>query len=398
MRTLSQRASSGLFWAAIAVVVAVLGMGAIGIVGVHSSGSAARAITRDQLATSTLTTQVARQIDAAHADGLAVLLQPDAQLRGYLAQQLYTRDLPAAESGVGTLIAMHAGDDKAELADVNRFVASWSVLRDDLITARAAATTRTQPALVTPFEMAAKPLNANLDTLFARESQAARAAQGSATNNAEVYTYLLVGLLIAVVIGGLIVAYLAWTRVRDAMKPAQEQIEFADTLRRMFAQASRSLEPLALMRVELDHVDELNDRFGQPVGDHALAMVGTAIRSALRDSDFAGRTGGDEFVVLLPGTAVEGAASAADKIRAAIAHIELPNGPDRLTASLGLAVYPDHAVSAQRLELLADAALDAARGSGGDQTVITTEPTLHDDALDVVKSSRTVKPSLEVPK
>ena len=70
----------------------------------------------------------------------------------------------------------------------------------------------------------------------------------------------------------------------------------------MLAQASRTLTPLSLLLLDLDHFKDVNDRFGHPVGDQVLANVGAAMQSALRDSDFAGRNGGEEFAVLLPDT------------------------------------------------------------------------------------------------
>jgi diguanylate cyclase (GGDEF)-like protein len=66
------------------------------------------------------------------------------------------------------------------------------------------------------------------------------------------------------------------------------------------------------------------DRFGHQVGDQALASVGAALRSALRDSDFAGRNGGEEFAVMLPNTDVAGALATAERIRGAIADISMP--------------------------------------------------------------------------
>lgn len=62
-----------------------------------------------------------------------------------------------------------------------------------------------------------------------------------------------------------------------------------DTLKRMLAQSSRTLSPMALLLLDLDHFKDINDRFGHPVGDQALASVGAALTSVLRESDFAGR-------------------------------------------------------------------------------------------------------------
>ena len=150
----------------------------------------------------------------------------------------------------------------------------------------------------------------------------------------------------------------------DALTALPNKRSVNDTLMRMLAQASRTLTPLSLLMLDLDHFKDINDRFGHPVGDQALAGVGAALRSALRASDFAGRNGGEEFAVMLPDTDLAGAVDVAEKIRAAIADITLPGLDVTLSASVGVATYPDHALGADRLIRLADAALYVAKRSG----------------------------------
>ena len=143
-----------------------------------------------------------------------------------------------------------------------------------------------------------------------------------------------------------------------------------DTLKRVIAQAARTLTPAALILIDLDHFKEINDRLGHPVGDQTLASVGDVLKSALRASDFAGRNGGEEFAVVLPDTDVVGAALIAEKIRQAISEITLPVPEMAVTASLGIAVYPEHAGTTERLERLADAALYTAKRAGRNRTEI----------------------------
>lgn len=145
----------------------------------------------------------------------------------------------------------------------------------------------------------------------------------------------------------------------------------ADGMKRMLAQASRTLTPMALLLLDLDHFKNLNDTFGHPVGDQALSGVGAALKSVMRDSDFAGRNGGEEFAVLLPDTDTAGALIAAERIRAAIADISLPGVGASVTASVGVAVYPEHATSADQLERLADSALYVAKRSGRNRVEVT---------------------------
>jgi diguanylate cyclase (GGDEF)-like protein len=153
----------------------------------------------------------------------------------------------------------------------------------------------------------------------------------------------------------------------DSLTGLPNKRAVGDTLKRMLAQASRTFTPLSLLLLDLDHFKDVNDRYGHPAGDQALAGVGAALRSVLRDSDFAGRNGGEEFAVLLPDTDTSGAFLTAAKIRAAIAEISLPGLDLAISASVGIATYPDHATGPDRLESLADSALYLAKRTGRDR-------------------------------
>jgi diguanylate cyclase (GGDEF)-like protein len=159
----------------------------------------------------------------------------------------------------------------------------------------------------------------------------------------------------------------------DALTGLPNKRAVADNLKRMFAQASRTACPMSVVVLDLDHFKSLNDRFGHAVGDQVLAAVGATLSSTLRDSDFAGRNGGEEFAVVLPDTDSGGAAATAETLRAAIADISVPGLELELTASLGVATYPEHALSPERLERLADAALYVAKRSGRNRVVVATD-------------------------
>jgi diguanylate cyclase (GGDEF)-like protein len=152
-----------------------------------------------------------------------------------------------------------------------------------------------------------------------------------------------------------------------------------DAMKRLFAQASTTASPLALLLIDLDHFKQINDQWGHPVGDQVLASIGTVLRSALRARDFAGRNGGEEFAVLLPDTGVPAALEIAERVRAAVAEISLPGADVSVTASLGVVGFPDHASTLDRLERLADAALYIAK-RGGRNRVELADPASADSA------------------
>ena len=150
----------------------------------------------------------------------------------------------------------------------------------------------------------------------------------------------------------------------DGLTGLPNQRAVGDALKRTFAQAAATQAPLALLMIDLDHFKQINDQHGHPVGDQVLAGVGAALRAVLRNQDFAGRKGGEEFVILLPDTEVAAALEIAERVRAAIADISLPGSDASVTASLGVAGYPGHASTLDRLERLADAALYVAKRQG----------------------------------
>ena len=137
-----------------------------------------------------------------------------------------------------------------------------------------------------------------------------------------------------------------------------------DVTKRTFARAVASGTPLALLLLDLDHFRQVNDQHGHEVGDQVLAAVGATLRDVLRTGDFAGRNGGEEFAVLLPGTEIAVALEIAERVRAAIAEISLPGADVSVTASIGVAGFPDHGSSPDRLERLANAALYVAKRKG----------------------------------
>jgi diguanylate cyclase (GGDEF)-like protein len=141
-----------------------------------------------------------------------------------------------------------------------------------------------------------------------------------------------------------------------------------DTMKQLFAQAAQTGSPLTLILLDLDHFKLINDQHGHPVGDQVLATVGAVLRGALRAGDFGARNGGEEFALVLPDTDVSTGMYIAERVRAAIANITLPDVDISVTASLGVAGYPDHASSLERLERLADAALYVAKRSGRNRT------------------------------
>ncbi len=130
------------------------------------------------------------------------------------------------------------------------------------------------------------------------------------------------------------------------------------------AHAGRAVAPLTAVLLDLDHFKQVNDLFGHGAGDDVLAGAGEVLRSCLRDSDFAGRFGGEEFLLLLSDTGHEGALVLAEKLRRALERIDVAAVESAITGSFGLATFPVDALDGDSLVRMADRALYAAKRSG----------------------------------
>ncbi|RJQ60508.1 MAG: response regulator [Desulfobacteraceae bacterium] len=145
----------------------------------------------------------------------------------------------------------------------------------------------------------------------------------------------------------------------------------------------RQNHPLALIMIDIDDFKKYNDTHGHPAGDTLLNWMGRVIRKNIREVDVPARYGGEEFAVVLPYADRKGAASAADRILEAIRTDSFPASDSRpepgseeskrVTVSMGVALYPEDAESAQELIKLADKALYRAKREGKNRVCLHGE-------------------------
>jgi len=118
--------------------------------------------------------------------------------------------------------------------------------------------------------------------------------------------------------------------------------------------------------LDLDDFKQINDRHGHLVGSHVLMEMAAVILSSVRDTDVVTRYGGDEFVIILPETAMDQGLLVADRVRERIGDHSFTGGRSlrlRLTASFGVAAFPEHAQSPQQLIAIADTAMYEAKAA-----------------------------------
>lgn len=127
--------------------------------------------------------------------------------------------------------------------------------------------------------------------------------------------------------------------------------------------------------LDIDYFKQINDTHGHQAGDAVLRAVGAALASTLRKGDFAGRFGGEEFLILFPESSPVGAVHAAERVRQAIAKLEIPelSAGQRVQVSIGVAAH--HEVETIESTLgRADRALYLAKESGRGQVVLDEAP------------------------
>jgi diguanylate cyclase (GGDEF)-like protein len=162
----------------------------------------------------------------------------------------------------------------------------------------------------------------------------------------------------------------------DALTGLPNNRGVRDTLKRMGAHATRAQSPLGALLIDLDHFKQINDTYGHGRGDDVLATVGEVMRSTVRDSDFVGRYGGEEFLVLLPDTDFHGSVQVAGNLRSAIEKVTVPSIDRAVTASIGVAVMPEDGADTDTLVRNADRALYAAKSLGRNRVECARSPAL----------------------
>lgn len=145
-----------------------------------------------------------------------------------------------------------------------------------------------------------------------------------------------------------------------------------EMLRQEYARHRRYDRNAALVMFDIDHFKKINDTYGHQTGDAVIQQTADVIRNSMRDADIAGRYGGEEFVVLLPDTDSEGAASVAERLRQAIeAHEVVYEGHSiRFTVSLGIADLSQPTSGYAQLIERADSALYVSKSAGRNRVTL----------------------------
>jgi diguanylate cyclase (GGDEF)-like protein len=141
-----------------------------------------------------------------------------------------------------------------------------------------------------------------------------------------------------------------------------------DVLRRLEELLQRPDEPAcSMLIIDIDHFKSINDHHGHLTGDEVLKFIARELRAAVREPAFFGRLGGEEFLIVLPATSLDGACPAAERFREQISAVDTVRwfpARRRITASIGVTVATPGTCTSSEMLMRADGALYAAKRAG----------------------------------
>ncbi|MDZ7812359.1 MAG: EAL domain-containing protein [Ideonella sp.] len=160
----------------------------------------------------------------------------------------------------------------------------------------------------------------------------------------------------------------------DALTDLPNRRLFAQRLQRAMEKMGRNAEPVAVLFMDLNQFRDINDNFGHRTGDAVLVEMSHRLREDLREADVVARLGGDEFAIYLPGAHAQAAHQVATKLQERLAQPCLMDGHElSLTASIGIAIYPDDGDSVELISRNAETAMYRAKQEGRGASCFFTE-------------------------
>lgn len=157
--------------------------------------------------------------------------------------------------------------------------------------------------------------------------------------------------------------------VTDSLTELYNRRYFNQALQKELERAQRLQQPFSLVSLDLDYLKKINDTYGHFFGDLAIRTIADILKKNARSIDVPSRLGGEEFSVLLPGVDSKGAMVAAERIRAAIEAQELDT-IGHITASVGVATFPEHSIKLDELLDMADQAMYKSKINGRNRVTL----------------------------
>jgi diguanylate cyclase (GGDEF)-like protein/PAS domain S-box-containing protein len=159
--------------------------------------------------------------------------------------------------------------------------------------------------------------------------------------------------------------------VRDPLTGLYNRRYLDETMGRELVRAARYGHPIGIVMCDIDHFKAINDTHGHLVGDEVLRVFAELLRKNSRGSDIVCRFGGEEFLLLLPDMPPDVAHQRAEQLRASLATLQIGKEVIRLTASFGVAAFPENGKTMDSLIGAVDAAMYQAKEAGRDRVVLS---------------------------
>ena len=158
----------------------------------------------------------------------------------------------------------------------------------------------------------------------------------------------------------------------DGLTGLENRRSWEQRLRAEYKRDARSGQPCSLVMFDIDHFKQVNDSYGHQVGDEVIRRIADTLRAVARDSDIAGRYGGEEFAVILPDTDADGALRFAERLRTAVAalDIEHEDGVLHCSVSLGVALLEPTVAGPEQWLERADQALYRSKHDGRNRATL----------------------------
>jgi histidine ammonia-lyase len=170
--------------------------------------------------------------------------------------------------------------------------------------------------------------------------------------------------------------------LHDALTGLPNRVLFRDRVGQTIRSSERDDQKFAVLVLDLDRFKEVNDTLGHAAGDQLLLEVGGRLQAALRAEDSIARLGGDEFAILVVGAEAQAAIEVASRIRETLDQPLILQGlPLRIDASIGIALYPTHAVEVDGLIQRADVAMYVAKHNNVGSTLYDPDQDAHQPEL-----------------
>ena len=164
--------------------------------------------------------------------------------------------------------------------------------------------------------------------------------------------------------------------IRDPLTGLYNRRYMEEVLRQHLSRVTRSLHPLAIIMIDIDHFKSFNDVHGHAAGDLVLHELGRFLQSHIRREDIACRYGGEEFILIMPDASLEQAEQRSDYLRKEAKQLQvhdLDRSYSGITLSIGVAAYPQHGRNMETVLRVADTALYRAKQEGRD-CIVVAEP------------------------